>query len=85
MQFLKQNKRYASVGDDFVLSVDGKEIPGSDFIETMQYLMNPGEKKDEDEGFYTTTDVNTKIPLGTRRFVGALFRAIEKEPVSEDM
>ena len=82
MRFLEDNHDI-SIGDDYVIKVAGKDIPGLDFIDVMQFLMN--DTTTGNESFYPTMDAATKMPVGTKRFVDALYRVIEKKPLSADI
>ena len=50
MRFLEKNKD-VGIGDDYVVTVGGKEIPGSDFIDIMHFLMKSGGKEDAEKLF----------------------------------
>ena len=46
MKFIEKNKNYIMVNDDYEISVNNKLIPGSDFIDIMNYLKSkPKERK----------------------------------------
>ena len=83
MKFMDKNKDYVQVGDDFEILIRNRPIPGSDFIEIMNYLQKgPGAKE---HTFIPTRDPGTGMPVGMRRFIDALHEAIEGEPILGDM
>ena len=83
MKFMDKNKEHVQVGDDFEILIRNRPIPGSDFIEIMNYLQKgPGAKV---HTFIPTRDPGTGMPVGTRRFIDALHEAIEGEPIPGDM
>ena len=82
MRFLEDNHD-VSIGDDYVIKVGGKEIPGSDFIDVMHFLMN--DRGTANTSFYPTMDAATKMPVGTKRFIDVLYRVIEKKPMSAEI
>ena len=82
MRFLKKNKD-VGIGDDYVVTVGGKEIPGSDFIDIMHFLMKSWGKEDAEKTFYPSLDESTGMPTGTKRFISALYCSIEKKPLME--
>ena len=82
MRFLEKNKD-VGIGDDYVVTVGGKEILGSDFIDIMHFLMKSGGKEDAEKTFYPSLDESTGMPTGTKRFVSALYHSIEKKPLTE--
>ena len=83
MRFLEKNKD-VGIGDDYIVTVGGKEIPGYNFIDIMHFLMKPGGKEDAGKTFYPTLDESTGMPTGTKWFVSALYCSIEKKPVMEE-
>ena len=83
MKFMDRNKNVVQVGDDFEILIRNKVIPGSDFIEIMNFLQKGWEAA---EGtFIPTRDPGTGMPVGTRRFIDALHEAIEGELILGDM
>ena len=82
MRFLEKNKD-VGIGDDYVVTVGGKEILGSDFIDIMHFLMKSGGKEDAEKTFYPSLDESTRMPTGTKQFVSALYCSIEKKPLTE--
>ena len=82
MRFLEKNKD-VGIGDDYVVTVGGKEIPGSDFIDIMHFLMKSGGNEDAEKTFYPSLDESTGMPTGTKWFVSALYCSIEKKPLME--
>ena len=83
MKFIEKNKNHVMVNDDYEISVNNELIPGSDFIDIMNYLKSkPQERK---LAFHPTMNKKTNLPLGTQRFVDALHEAIEGERISGDM
>ena len=82
MHFL-ENNHDISIGDDFALKIGGKEIPWTDFIDIMQYLMNAD--RPDHISFYPTLDTATEMPLGTKWFIDAIYHVIEKKPLSKDI
>ena len=83
MKFMDRNKNVVQVGDDFEVLIRNKVIPGSDFIEIMNYLQKGWEAA---EGtFIPTRDPRTGMPVGTRQFIDALHEAIEGELILGDM
>ena len=77
MRFLEKNK-HVGIGDDYIVTVGRKEIPGSDFIDIMHFLMKFGRKDDAEKTFYPTLDESMGMPTGTKWFISALYRSIEK-------
>ena len=64
MKFMDGNKNMVQVGDDFEILIRIKVIPGSDFIEIMNYLQKGWEAA---EGtIIPTRDPGTGMPVGTR-------------------
>ena len=82
MRFLEKNKD-VGIGDDYMVTVGGKEIPGSDFIDIMHFLMKSGGKEDAEKTFYPSLDESMGMPTGTKWFTSALYRSIEKKPLTE--
>ena len=82
MRFLEKNKD-VGIGDDYVVTVGGKEIPGSDFIDIMHFLMKSGGKEDAEKTFYHFLDESTGMPTGTKQFISALYHSIKKKPLTE--
>ena len=83
MKFMDKNKEHVQMGDDFEILIRNRPIPGSDFIEIMNYLQKgPGAKV---HTFIPTRDPGTGMPVGTRRFIDALHEAIKGEPIPGDM
>ena len=83
MKFMDKNKDYVQVGDDFEILIRNRPIPGLDFIEIMNYLQKgPGAKE---YTFIPTRDRGMGMPVGTRRFIDALHKAIEGKPILGDM
>ena len=83
MKFMDKNKEHVQVGDDFEILIRNRPIPGSDFIEIMNYLQKgPGAKV---HTFIPTRHLGTGMPVGTRRFIDALHEAIKGEPIPGDM
>ena len=83
MKFLKDHEGVISVGEDFTISVGGKRVPGSDYIDIVHYLMTPESKRDA--SFFPSEDKTTNMPTGTKRFVDGLHRAITGKPIDVDM
>ena len=83
MKFIEKNKNHVMVNDDYEISVNNELIPGSDFIDIMNYLKS--KPKERHSAFHPTMNKKTKLPLGTQRFVDALHEAIEGERISGDM
>ena len=83
MKFIEKNKNHIMVNDDYEISVNNELIPGSDFIDIMNYLKS--KPKDRRLAFHPTMNEKTNLPLGTQRFVDALHEAIEGERISGDM
>ena len=67
MKFMDRNKNFVQVGDDFEILIRNKVIPGSDFIEIMNYLQRGWEA--EEDTFIPTRDPGMGMPAGTRRFM----------------
>ena len=84
MRFLEKNKD-VGIGDDYVVTVGGKEILGSDFIDIMHCLMKSGGKEDVEKTFYPSLDESTGMPTGTKQFISALYHSIEKKPLMEKL
>ena len=83
MKFIEKNKNHVMVNDDYEISVNNELIPGSDFIDIMNYLKSkPNERI---SAFHPTMNQKTNLPLGTQRYVDALHEAIEGERISGDM
>ena len=83
MKFMDRNKDVVRVGDDFEILIRNKVIPGSDFIEIMNFLQKGREAA---EGtFIPSRDPGTGMPVGTRRFIDALHEAFEGELILGDM
>ena len=83
MKFMDKNKDYIQVGDDFEILIRNRAIPGSDFIEIMNYLQKgPGAKE---HTFIPTRDPGTGMPVAMRQSIDALHEAIEGEPIPGDM
>ena len=83
MKFMDKNKDSVQVGDDFEILIRDRPIPGSDFIEIMNYLRKGREAKKHT--FIPTRDPGTGMPVGTRRFIDALHEAIEGELIPRNM
>ena len=83
MKFIEKNKNHVMVNDDYEISVNNELIPGSDFIDIMNYLKS--KPKERHSAFHPTMNKKTNLPLGTQRFVDALHEAIEGERISGDM
>ena len=83
MKFIEKNKNHVMVNDDYEISVNNELIPGSDFIDIMNYLKS--KPKERPSAFHPTMNEKTKLPLGTQHFVDALHEAIEGERISGDM
>ena len=87
MKFLKDHEGVISVGEDFTISVGGKRVPGSDYIDIdidiVHYLMTPKSKRDA--SFFPSEDKTMNMPTGTKRFVDGLHRAIMGKPIDVDM
>ena len=83
MKFLKDHEGVISVGEDFTISVGGKRVPGSDYIDIVHYLMTPESKRDA--SFFPSEDKTTNMPTDTKRFVDELQRAITGKPIDVDM
>ena len=80
---MDKNKDYVQVGDDFEILIRNRPIPGSDFIEIMNYLQKgPGAKE---HTFIPTRDPGMGMPVGTRQFIDALHKAIKGEPILGNM
>ena len=83
MKFIEKNKNHVMVNDDYKISVNNKLIPGSDFIDIMNYVKSkPKERK---LAFHPTMNRKTNLPLGTQHFIDALHEAIEGERILGDM
>ena len=83
MKFMDRNKDVVRVGDDFEILIRNKVIPGSDFIEIMNFLQRGREASEG--SFIPSRDPRTGMPVGTRRFIDALHEAIEGELIPGDM
>ena len=83
MKFIEKNKNHVMVNDDYEILVNNELIPGSDFIDIMNYLKT--KPKERPSAFHPTMNEVTNLPLGTQRFVDALHEAIEGERISGDM
>ena len=83
MKFMDRNKDVVQVGDDFEILIRNKVIPGSDFIEIMNFLQKGWEAAEG--SFIPSRDPRTGMPVGTRRFINALHEAIEGELIPGDM
>ena len=83
MKFMDRNKDVVRVGDDFEILIRNKVIPGSDFIEIMNFLQKGWEAVEG--SFIPSRDPRTGMPVGTRRFIDALHEAIEEELIPGDM
>ena len=83
MKFIEKNKNHVMVNDDYEILVNNELIPGSDFIDIMNYLKS--KPKDRRLAFHPTLNPKTNLPLGTKRFVDALHEAIEGERISGDL
>ena len=83
MKFIEKNKKHVMVNDDYEILVNNELIPGSDFIDIVSYLKN--KPKDRKLAFHPTMNPQTKLPLGTQRFVDAMHEAIEGERISGHM
>ena len=83
MKFMDKNKDFVQVGDDFEILIRNRPIPGSDFIEIMNYLQKGWEAKEHT--FIPTRDPRMGMPIGTRRFIDALHEAIKGESIPGDM
>ena len=66
-----------------MVTVGGKEIPGSDFIDIMHFLMKSGGKEDAEKTFYPSLDEPTGMPTGTKWVISALYCSIEKKSLME--
>ena len=82
MRFLEKNKD-VGIGDDYVVTVGGKEISGSDFIDIMHFLMKSGGKEDAEKTFYPSLEESMGMSTGTKWFISALYHSIEKKPLTE--
>ena len=69
MKFMDRNKDVVRVGDDFEILIRNKVIPGSDFIEIMNFLQKG--RKAVEGSFIPSRDPRTGMPVGTRRFIDA--------------
>ena len=83
MKFMDKNKKFVQVGDDFEILIRNKVVPGSDFIEIMNYLQKGREAKEHT--FIPTRDPRTGMPVGTSRFIDALHEEIKGESITRDM
>ena len=83
MKFMDRNKDVVRVGDDFEILIRNKVIPGSDFIEIMNFLQKGREAVEG--SFIPSRDPQTGMPVATRRFIDALHEAIEGELIPGDM
>ena len=63
MKFMDKNKDYVQVGDDFEILIRNRPIPGSDFIEIMNYLQKGLGAKEH--SFIPTRDPGTGMPVAT--------------------
>ena len=83
MKFIEKNKNHVMVNDDYEILVNNELIPGSDFIDIMNYLKS--KPKERALAFHPTLNPKTNLSLGTKRFVDALHKAIEGERIFGDM
>ena len=83
MKFIEKNKNHVMVNDDYEILVNNELIPGSDFIDIMNYLKS--KPKERALAFHPTLNPKTNLPLGTKRFVDALHEAIEGERILGDL
>ena len=61
MKFMDKNKDFVQVGDDFEILIRNKPIPGSDFIEIMNYLQQGS--KAREHTLIPTRDLGTGMPI----------------------
>ena len=80
MKFIEKNKNHVMVNDDYEILVNNELIPGSHFIDIMNYLKS--KPKERALAFHPTLNPKTNLPLGMKRFVDALHEAIEGERIS---
>ena len=82
MRFLEKNKD-VGIGNDYIVTVGGKEIPGSNFINIMHFLIKSGGKEDAEKTFHPSLDESMGMPTGTKWLVSAFYCSIEKKPLTE--
>ena len=83
MKFMDRNKDVVQVGDDLEILIRNKVIPGSDFIEIMNFLQKGREAAEG--SFIPNRDPRMGMPVGTRQFIDALHEAIKGELIPGDM